>query len=143
MPLPPWKHRTGVDAVLDTWLSSGYVRPCLAADRELPGSESSFAPFPEDIHPGLVGALRRRGIEQLYAHQAAAVAAARRKKHVVIATPTASGKSLWFHLPVLDALARKPGATALYLYPTKALARDQEAYLRALLGEAGLTIPPI
>ena len=143
MPLPPWKHRTGVDAVLDTWLSSGYVRPCLAADRELPGSEASFAPFPEDIHPGLVGALRRRGIDQLYAHQAAAVAAARRKKHVVIATPTASGKSLCFHLPVLDALARKPGATALYLYPTKALARDQEASLRALLGEAGLSIPAV
>ena len=143
MPLPPWKQRTGVDAVLEDWLGSGYVRPCLAADRELPGAEASFAPFPTDIHPGLVAALRRRGIEQLYGHQAAAIAAARRGKHVVIATPTASGKSLCFHLPVLDALAAEPGATALYLYPTKALARDQEAGLRSLLTEAGLAIPAV
>lgn len=143
MPQPPWKRRSGVDAVLDEWLSSGYVRPCLAADRELPGAAASFAPFPADLHPGLTGALRRRGIEQLYAHQAEAIAAARRGEHVVIATPTASGKSLCFHLPVLDTLAGSPGATALYLYPTKALARDQEAGVRALLAEAGLPIPAI
>lgn len=143
MPSPPWKRRTGVDAVLEEWLSSGYVRPCLAADRELPGAAASYAPFPRDLHPGLVEALRRRGIEQLYAHQAQAVAAARGGRHVVIATPTASGKSLCFHLPVLDTLAANPGATALYLYPTKALARDQEASVRALLAEAGLPIPAI
>ncbi len=143
MPSPPWKRRTGVDAVLEGWLSSGYVRPCLAADRELPGAVASYAPFPRDLHPGLTDALRRRGIEQLYTHQADAVAAARRGENVVIATPTASGKSLCFHLPVLDTLAANPGATALYLYPTKALARDQEASVRALLAEAGLPIPAI
>ncbi len=143
MPLPPWKQRTGVDAVLDEWLKSGYVRPCLAADRELPAAAATYAPFPENLHPGLVAALKRRGIDQLYAHQARAVRAARQGKHVVIATPTASGKSLCFHLPVLDALAADPSATALYLFPTKALARDQEAGVRALLAEAGLPIPAI
>ncbi|MEZ4296097.1 MAG: DEAD/DEAH box helicase [Polyangiaceae bacterium] len=143
MPQPPWKRRTGVDAVLDEWLSSGYVRPCLAADRELPGTAATHAPFASDLHPGLIAALQRRGIERPYAHQADAIAAARARKHVVIATPTASGKSLCFHLPVLDTLANTPGATALYLYPTKALSRDQEASLRALLTEAGLSIPAI
>ncbi len=60
-----------------------------------------------------------------------------------MATPTASGKSLCFHLPVLETLAREPDASALYLYPTKALARDQEASLRALIAESSLAIPAV
>ena len=59
-------------------------------------------------------------------------------RHVVVATPTASGKSLCFHLPVLEALTDGPDASALYLYPTKALSRDQEHALRELIGDAGL-----
>ena len=74
-------------------------------------------------------ALRAQGIESLYAHQAAAWEAAQRGEHVVVTTGTASGKTLAFNLPVLDALAREPKQRALYLYPTKALAQDQ---LRAL-----------
>ncbi len=62
---------------------------------------------------------------------------------MVVATPTASGKSLCFHLPVLEALAREPDASALYLYPTKALARDQEAGIQKLIHEAGLAIPAV
>src|SRR5690606_41289472 len=60
----------------------------------------------------------RRGIERLYSHQAQAIDAALGGQHVVIATPTSSGKSLCFHLPVLDAIARDPSKSALYLYPT-------------------------
>ena len=143
MPLPPWSTPTGLDAVVSSWLASGYVRPCLAADRTLPASAGAFAPLPASLSPALAGALRARGIERLYEHQARAYEAARAGKHVVVATPTASGKSLCFHLPVLEALAREPDASALYLYPTKALARDQEAGLRKLIAEAGLAIPAV
>jgi DEAD/DEAH box helicase domain-containing protein len=143
VPAPPWKNKTGLDPVIAGWLASGYVRPCLAADRQLPPVVGRYAPIPEDLAPGLTSALRGRGIDRLYAHQAAAVAAARAKKHVVVATPTASGKSLCFHLPVLDTLTREPDASAIYLYPTKALSRDQEAGIHALIREAGLNIPAI
>jgi DEAD/DEAH box helicase domain-containing protein len=85
-----------------------------------------------DLHPKLEDALRGRGVETLYEHQAAALAAARRGEHVVVATGTASGKSLAFNLPVLDALAAEPKQRALYLYPTKALAQDQARALQEL-----------
>jgi DEAD/DEAH box helicase domain-containing protein len=143
MPLPPWQQPTGLSAVVSSWLASGYVRPCLTADRTLEASAGAFAPLPSSLSPGLAQALRARGIEQLYAHQAEAYEAARAGKHVVVATPTASGKSLCFHLPILEAIAREPDASALYLYPTKALARDQEASLRQLVTESGLAIPAI
>ena len=68
---------------------------------------------------------RRSGSTQLYAHQREAWDAAARGEHVVVTTGTASGKTLAFNLPVLDALAREPKSRALYLYPTKALAQDQ------------------
>jgi len=106
----------------------------------VPGSDPQYAPFPADLDVRLTAALRERGIEQLYSHQRRAIAAARDGKHVVIATPTASGKSLCFHLPVLDAIARDPAATAIYLYPTKALSRDQEQSVHGLIADAGLPI---
>jgi DEAD/DEAH box helicase domain-containing protein len=143
MPLPPWKTPAGLDGVVSSWLASGFVRPCITADRTVPASDGAFAPLPETMSPGLAAALRTRGVEQLYAHQARAYDAARKGKHVVVATPTASGKSLCFHLPVLESLAREPDGSAIYLYPTKALARDQEANLRALIAESGLSIPAI
>jgi DEAD/DEAH box helicase domain-containing protein len=143
MPSPPWKSRVGVDAVIESWLASGYVRPCFTADRELPGKGPEHGPWPEGFAPDVADGLRGRGVRELYAHQARAAEAARGGRHVVVATPTASGKSLCFHLPVLDALARDPGATAIYLYPTKALARDQEASFRELSASAGLAVPAI
>src|SRR6266511_643037 len=87
--------------------------------------EALLAPLPEDLHPRVREALAAQGIEALYAHQAAAWEAARRRKHLVVTTGTASGMTLAFDLPVLDALAREPKLLALYLYPTKALAQDQ------------------
>src|ERR1700733_15061668 len=137
MPLPPWRTPTGLDGVVASWLASGYVRPCLTADRTLAARPGAYAPLPPSLSPALASALRARGIDRLYDHQARAYEAARAGKHVVVATPTASGKSLCFHLPVLETLAREPDARAIYLYPTKALARDQEAGLRDLMHEAG------
>ena len=79
----------------------------------------------------------RQGSERLYAHQAEAINAALAGQNVVIATSTASGKTLCFNVPVLEALARDPLARALYIYPTKALAQDQLGKWQALAKAAG------
>jgi DEAD/DEAH box helicase domain-containing protein len=90
------------------------------------------APLPETLTPALARALTAQGIASLYTHQAETFAAAERGDHVVVATGTASGKTLAFNLPVLSALAAEPTLRALYLYPTKALAQDQARSLQAL-----------
>jgi DEAD/DEAH box helicase domain-containing protein len=89
-------------------------------------------PFPDDLDPLVVSALVADGVTALWRHQAEAWEAARRGEHVVVTTGTASGKSLAFNLPVLDAIAATPTTRALYLYPTKALAQDQARALGAL-----------
>lgn len=110
----------------------------MTLSHELPAVAAREAAFPEALHPKLVRALKGRGIEQLYTHQAEAFELGVGGTDFVVSTPTASGKSLCYNLPVLDALARDPAARALYLFPTKALSRDQEEALRTLMGEAQL-----
>ena len=88
-------------------------------------------PFSEELHPRVAATLAGAGIDALYEHQLEAWEATARGEHVVVATGTASGKSLAFNLPVLDAIAREPKVRALYLYPTKALAQDQARALHA------------
>jgi DEAD/DEAH box helicase domain-containing protein len=97
-----------------------------------PAREARTAPFPAELHPQVRAALEAQGVSELYEHQADAWEAAARGEHVVVTTGTASGKSLAFNLPVLDALAREPKRRALYLYPTKALAQDQLRSLTSL-----------
>lgn len=142
MPAPPWSTSRGVSAVTARWLSEGAIRPCLAAERLIPATEPRYGNLPA-LHPGLLDALHARGVAQLYSHQTQAISAALSGKTVIVATPTASGKSLCFHLPVLQALAEDPSATALFLYPTKALSRDQEHGLHAMLQQSGLELPSI
>ena len=100
------------------------------------GSEPARAgrsvPLPPDLHPSVAEALAGRGVTELYVHQAETWEAAARGESVVVTTGTASGKSLAFTLPVLDAIAREPAARALFLYPTKALAQDQARWLAGL-----------
>jgi len=98
----------------------------------VPSAEAAAAPLPEDLHPGVRDALVARGLTDLYVHQRAVWDAAASGGHVVVTTGTASGKSLAFNLPVLDAIAREPKQRALYLYPTKALAQDQARALSEL-----------
>jgi DEAD/DEAH box helicase domain-containing protein len=143
MPAPPWHVASGLDATIQGWLRSGYVKPCLAADRAVAPSVGRLSPLPPSLHEGLARALAERGMTELYAHQAEAFDLASAGKHFVVATPTASGKSLCFHLPILQALASDPDARALYLYPTKALARDQEASLGELIGASGIEVARI
>jgi DEAD/DEAH box helicase domain-containing protein len=87
-----------------------------------PERAARFADIPAELDPRVAAAA---GVPQLYAHQRAVWDAAARGEHVVVTTGTASGKTLAFNLPVLDALVRQPKNRALYLYPTKALAQDQ------------------
>jgi len=127
-----------VRSVVEQWRASGSLRRCFTAERALPPAEPSFAAVPGRLHESLHRALSARGIAQLYTHQVEAVDAALSGQHVVVATPTASGKSLCFHLPVLNALIEDPEATALFIYPTKALSRDQEHNLRELMRDSEL-----
>jgi DEAD/DEAH box helicase domain-containing protein len=97
-----------------------------------PAREARTAPFPDELHAKVRAMLEAQGVDSLYEHQADAWSAAARGEHLAVVTGTASGKSLAFNLPVLDALAREPKRRAIYLYPTKALAQDQLRSLTAL-----------
>lgn len=106
--------------------------------RELPPRPARVAALPTGLHPKLVEVLRERGLAELYSHQARAVELALAGEDVLVATPTASGKTLCYTLPVLQALLEKQGAArALFLYPTKALAQDQSANLTRLVQDLG------
>lgn len=97
-----------------------------------PAREPKLEPLPDDLDPRVASALVGTGVTALFRHQAEAWEAARRGENVVVTTGTASGKSLAFNLPVLDAIAREPKTRALYLYPTKALSQDQARSLAEL-----------
>lgn len=106
----------------------------------IPPREAATVPFPDDLDPRIRGALAGRGIPSLYTHQETSFRHAREGKHIVAVTPTASGKSMCYHLPVLQTLTENPEARALYLFPTKALAQDQKSELHELIDEMGLSI---
>ncbi len=135
----PWRAPAGLLSVLEHWSQSPSVGPRIAHRGLLPARPGRYAPLPGDLPEPVREALLRRGIDRLYVHQAEALAAVRAGRDVVVCTPTASGKSLCYQLPVLEALAADPQARALCIFPTKALARDQEAALGALMREAGLS----
>lgn len=97
-----------------------------------PRQRGSTQPWPADMHPAARAALAAAGFPQAYAHQVAAWHALQRGASVVLTVPTGAGKSLAYQAPTLDALHRDPHATALYIFPTKALAHDQQAKLRRL-----------
>ncbi|MCL6480654.1 MAG: DEAD/DEAH box helicase [Firmicutes bacterium] len=104
----------------------------LTAVRHLPAQAARYAPMPAWVRPELVAAYRAKGIEQLYTHQTAAIEQVRAGRHVVVVTPTASGKTLCYNLPILNAVLENPDTRALYLFPTKALAQDQLVELEDL-----------
>jgi DEAD/DEAH box helicase domain-containing protein len=114
--------------------------PVLTALKRFPAEPPRYADFPEDLDPRLVDVLKRRGYTQLYTHQRAAYDAARAGESTVVVTPTASGKTLCYNLPVLDRILKDPDARALYLFPTKALAQDQLAELYATIEALGADI---
>ncbi|HWG58488.1 MAG TPA: DEAD/DEAH box helicase [Candidatus Acidoferrales bacterium] len=104
----------------------------LTAVKHIPAREAQLRPMPRWVRAELAAAYHAKGIEQLYSHQAAAADLARDGKNVVVVTPTASGKTLCYNLPILNAVLENQDTRALYLFPTKALAQDQLSELHGL-----------
>jgi DEAD/DEAH box helicase domain-containing protein len=124
---------------LEGILTSPEFAPHIVMERLLEATEGNYVPFPGDLDGRLAAALRRRGIARIYTHQGEVWEKARRGKNVVVVTPTASGKTLCYNLPCLQALLEDEKARCLYLFPTKALSQDQQSELNGLLdgGESG------
>ncbi|HEY8178504.1 MAG TPA: DEAD/DEAH box helicase [Candidatus Limnocylindria bacterium] len=131
---------SSVDDAIGALLGDPAITRLLAAHRVIEPQPPRYAPWPEGLDSRLVDALRGRGFEALYTHQAAAVESVRARRNVCVVTPTASGKTLCYNLPVIDAVARDEAARALYLFPTKALAADQLVELRALAEAADIPL---
>ncbi|MGH9433502.1 MAG: DEAD/DEAH box helicase, partial [Terriglobia bacterium] len=101
------------------------ARGGVTALKYLPARTASIEPFPQALAQRLAAILQKRGIESLYSHQAQAFRLVSEGKNFVVVTPTASGKTLCYNLPILNSLIADPAGRALYLFPTKSLAQDQ------------------
>jgi DEAD/DEAH box helicase domain-containing protein len=123
---------SGVRDVLDVFAARDRDGEMLTAVRHFPAREAQWADFPAWVRADLRAAYQAKGIRRPYTHQAAAAESVHAGKNVVIVTPTASGKTLCYNLPVLNEILEKPDTRALYLFPTKALAQDQLAELHDL-----------
>jgi DEAD/DEAH box helicase domain-containing protein len=104
----------------------------LTCVRQITAREARFRPMPDWVRSALSDAYHAKGIKELYSHQAATAELVHSGRNVVVVTPTASGKTLCYNLPVLNAVLENPDTRALYLFPTKALAQDQLAELHDL-----------
>jgi len=123
---------TRVREVLDGFALRDRDSEILTAVRHFPARAAQWAPFPAWVHPDLRAAYNVKGIDKLYSHQAAAAEAVHEGKDIVIVTPTASGKTLCYNLPVINAILENSDTRAMYLFPTKALAQDQFTEIRDL-----------
>ena len=127
-------------AVLERLLADPQIADAVVDRRVIPARPAETRPLPGWLDPRLREGLVGRGFSRLYRHQAEAIEALRSGQDIVVVTPTASGKSLCYNLPVLQAVAEDPAARALYLFPTKALSQDQLAELRELATAAGVPL---
>ena len=128
------------EAVLDGLLDEPSIARGIVHHRHIPARAPEYGNHPEWLDPRIRNGLASRGIERLYTHQADAVEAVHAGEDVVVVTPTASGKTLCYAVPVLQAIAEDPAARALFLFPTKALGQDQVAEFSELARAAGLSI---
>ena len=129
-----------VDQLADSLRRDPMFMENVARWEEMPARGAQYAPFPGGLDARLVPVLERRGIHQLYSHQAHAVREVLAGHDVVVVTPTASGKTMCYNLPVLSAILNNEDARALYLFPTKALSADQVSELYELIEEMGVDI---
>ncbi len=121
--------------VLNAFRQDPAFMRCVTTWQRIPARMAHSSPWPRALDPRIVATVQTQGIEQPYSHQAQAIEAALAGENVVLATSTASGKTLAYNLPILNTLLNDPDACALYLFPTKALAHDQIANLQNLLSE--------
>lgn len=124
--------RSSLERLLSVWRSQAEVSENVVKWHIEPERAAQWVDFPASLHPSVAAALKSSGIFQLYSHQALAFEAALQGDHLVAVTGTASGKTLCYNLPVVDALARQPELRALYIFPTKALTQDQLKGLNSL-----------
>ena len=113
------------------------IGPDVVEVRSFPATGGKYAELSRPLPEALAAALRRQGVERLYSHQAQAIEQVRDGRNVLVVTPTASGKSLIYILPTFELVGKEPGATALYIFPYKALEQDQLKAIRALGGDLG------
>jgi len=107
----------------------GVKNESIRAIKHISAQEGKYTEYPSDVHPSLVKALKDKGFSKLYSHQHLSWQLLKEGKNIAVVTPTASGKTLCYNLPVLDAIIKNPSARAIYLFPTKALSQDQRAEL--------------
>lgn len=115
-----------IEEILQEWQSIPEMQDRVEYVHTIPAKPAKLVDFPSELHPSLIKALHKRGIDQLYSHQKEAFEYAIKGESFTAVTPTASGKSLCYHLPVLQAILENRASRALYLFPTKALAQDQK-----------------
>ncbi len=132
-----FSKKKSISELLQVWEYDEELKQNIAHWHTLDGKPAEYDPFPEELHPSLQKALRSRGIEKLYTHQREAFDKAMRGVSFTAITPTASGKSLCYHLPVLQEIINDKSSRAIYLFPTKALAQDQKTDLNELIEATG------
>lgn len=108
--------------------------------RVMPERRARYGAFPETLDARVIETLRRKGIDRPYVHQSQAIEAALAGRDFVVVTPTASGKTLCYNVPVLNAILKDESARALYLFPTKALSSDQVAELYSMIEDMGADV---
>lgn len=114
-----------VKAIIQELEQDFTIRPYLTALEHIPAEDARLDDFPDWLNKGIINQLKQDGINNLYSHQASALHAINMGQNVVVVTPTASGKTLCYNLPVLDRIIKEPESRAIYLFPTKALSQDQ------------------
>ncbi|MFS0635586.1 DEAD/DEAH box helicase [Mesobacillus foraminis] len=134
------KLRKNLKEIMDSLKLDESVRDNIVHWHTIEEKEARTSALPEGIHPALIDALNKRGIGELYTHQKSAFETAARGQSMVAVTPTASGKTLCYNLPVIQEIINDPNSRALYMFPTKALAQDQKSEINELIQESGLNI---
>ncbi|MCL2164759.1 MAG: DEAD/DEAH box helicase, partial [Oscillospiraceae bacterium] len=126
--------------LLDRFKNNSALQENITCWREIPAKEAVYSEVPSNLDSRLVNALAKRGIHRLYSHQSTSVEAVLRGEHIVVVTPTASGKTMCYNLPVVDAILKDASARAMLLFPTKALSYDQSKELDELISGTGAPI---
>ena len=129
-----------LEQMLDYFKASEKMKNNITSWVELPAREPVYAEYPQFIDKRIRTALERRGVRKLYSHQASAIEAIHEGESVVVVTPTASGKTMCYNVPVLNAIIKDEESRALFLFPTKALSQDQTSELHELITEAGVDV---
>ena len=129
-----------LEQMLDYFKASERMRSNITRWVEIPARDAVYTDFPKCVDGKIAAALNHRGIKKLYSHQASAVEQIAAGKNVVVVTPTASGKTMCYNIPVLNSILKDEESRAIFLFPTKALSQDQTSELHELITEIGIDI---